>query len=196
MNRLSIVHHSNSNTTKQPSSKRRLNKDSLSFGTWNVRTLRADGKLRELVIEMDRLKWNVLGLSEVRWIESGEHVLKEGHKLWYSGEKKYHRNGVGILVHKDHVSTVMSYEPVSSRIMTMRINTLPRKLTIIQVYAPTSDHPDEEVEEFYEKIDIAMKNIPKEDIVIIQGDWNAKIGTDAYENWFGTAGRYGLGTTN
>ena len=73
----------------------------------------------------------------------------------------------------------------------MRINASPRKFTIIQVYAPTS-----EVEEFYEKLNITTNKIPKEDIVIFQGDWNAKIGTDAHERWAGTVGRYGLGTTN
>ena len=100
--------------------------------------MHADGTLRELVIEMDRLRWNLLGLAEAHWIESGEHILKEGHELWYSGEKKFHRNGVGTLVHKDHVNTVMSYEPVSSRIARLRMKAKWFNITIIAVHAPAA----------------------------------------------------------
>ena len=67
---------------------------------------------------------------------------------------------------------------------------------IIQVYAPTSDHEDEEIEEFYELLDTTIAKVPKKDILIVQGDWNAKVGPDAYQNWAGTAGRFGLGETN
>ena len=119
----------------------KLNKTVCLFGTRNFRTFDVTGKLEELVIEMERLKWNVLGLSEVRWVKSGEKILDEGHKFWYSGEEKKHVNGVGFLVHKDNVENVLEYNPVSCR-----INTLPQKLTIIHVYAPTSAHTDDETE--------------------------------------------------
>ena len=67
---------------------------------------------------------------------------------------------------------------------------------IIQVYAPTSDHEDQEVEELYEQIENTLKKVPKIDLIIIQGDFNAKIGPDAYDVWPGTVGRYGVGETN
>ena len=69
-------------------------------------------------------------------------------------------------------------------------------ITIIQVYAPTTDYDDEAVEAFYEELENTIKETPKKDFLIIQGDWNAKIGTDAYDDWGGTAGRFGLGETN
>ena len=42
------------------------------MGTWNIRTLREAGKLDELTHEMNRYRWNILGLSEVRWKSIGE----------------------------------------------------------------------------------------------------------------------------
>ena len=55
-------------------------------------------------------------------------------------------------------------------------------MTIIQVYAPSSNHEDEEVEESYEQLDTIIAKVPMKDLLIIQGDWNAKVGTDAYQN--------------
>ena len=42
-------------------------RDNINIGTWNTRTLRAAGKLQELTHEMDRYRWNILGLCEMRW---------------------------------------------------------------------------------------------------------------------------------
>ena len=132
-------------------SKLKLTKDICTVGTWNVRTLYARGKLRELFIEMERYTWNILGLIEVRWTQSGDFLTDEEHKLWFSREEKEHRNGVGSLVHKENVNNVLNRDPVSTRIITIRMNASPNKLTIIQVYAPTTDHPDDEVEAFYQQ---------------------------------------------
>lgn len=66
-------------------------------------------------------------------------------------------------------------------------------ISIIQVYAPATDYDDDAVEIFYEELENTIKGIPKKDFIVIQGDWNAKIGTDAYDHWEGTTGRFGLG---
>ena len=42
-------------------------RDNITIGTWNTRTLRVAGKLKELTHEMDRYRWNILGLCEMRW---------------------------------------------------------------------------------------------------------------------------------
>ena len=53
-------------------------------------------------------------------------------------------------------------------------------ITIIQIYAPTTAYTDEEIEQFYESIDNTIKETPKKDFLIIQGDFNAKVGKDAH----------------
>ncbi|KAI8512774.1 hypothetical protein Bbelb_094130 [Branchiostoma belcheri] len=72
----------------------------------------------------------------------------------------------------------------------------PLNITIIQVYAPTSEHDDETIETFYEELRNTINNSNKKDFLIVQGDWNAKVGPDAYEQWAGTVGRCGIGETN
>ena len=46
--------------------------DNITIGAWNTRTLRAAGKLQELTHKMDRYKWNILGLCEMRWKDFGK----------------------------------------------------------------------------------------------------------------------------
>jgi len=68
--------------------------------TWNVRTLHATGKLKELKHELHRYRWNILGLAEVRWPGVGEMRTEEGHKLWNIGEERKSERGVAFLIHK------------------------------------------------------------------------------------------------
>ena len=168
----------------------------ITVGTWNVRTLNALGKPEELDHEMKRYRWSVLGLAEVRWTGIGETTTDDGHTLWYSGEDKLHQKGVGFLVHKDVVKSVIECRPVSSRIITMRMAGQPFNISIVQVYAPTSTASDQEMEQFYQQLQMVMKTIMKNDVLLVMGDWNAKVGVDAYPTWKGTAGKFGFGTTN
>ena len=84
----------------------------------------------------------------------------------------------------------MGCRPVSSQLITIRLRAMPFNITIIQAYAPTSDYDDDNVEDFYEQLQEVLDQTPKKDILVVQGNWNAKIGEDAYENWIGTCGRY------
>jgi len=65
----------------------------------------------------------------------------------------------------------------------------------VQVYAPTADSTDEEIEEFYEGLEKVLDDLPKKDIKIITGDWNAKVGSDN-SGWEKVMGRYGYGDQN
>ena len=73
----------------------------ITIDTWNKRTLRAAGKLQELTHEMDRYRWDILGLCEIRWKNFGETTTEEEHKVFFSGKENRHEHGVGFLVHKD-----------------------------------------------------------------------------------------------
>ena len=55
-------------------------------------------------------------------------------------------------------------------------------ITIVQAYAPTSDYDDNEIEDFYHQLQNVIDQTPKKDILVVQGDWSAKVGKDAYEN--------------
>ena len=100
-------------------------RENTTIGTWNTRTLRAAGKLQELTHDIDRCRWKILGLNEMRWKNFGETTTEEGHKFFFSGKEYKHKHGVGFLVHKDSVNTVMKYRPISRRLITIRLRAVP-----------------------------------------------------------------------
>ena len=72
----------------------------------------------------------------------------------------------------------------------------PRKLfniTVIQVYAPTSNAEETEVQRFYEDLQDLLELTPKKDVLFIIGDWNAKVGS---QKTSGVTGKFGLGIQN
>ena len=117
---------------------------------WNTRTLRVTGKLQELAHEMDRYRWNILGLCKMRWKNFGETTTEEGHKVFLSGKEDKRKHGVEFLVHTDIVNTVMGCRPVSSRLITTRLKAAPFNITIAQVYASTSDYDDNKIDKLYD----------------------------------------------
>ena len=157
-------------------------RDNITIGTWNTRTLRAAEKLQELTHEMDRYRWNILGPCEMRWKNFGETTTEEGHKVFFSETEDKHKHGAGFLVHKDIVNTVMGCRPVFSKNITIHLRAVHFNITVEQAYVPASDYVDKEVEEFYDQLQNVIDQTTKKDILVVQGDWNAKVGKDACEN--------------
>ena len=158
-------------------------RDCVTIATWNVRTLAQAGKLKELTHELEKYTWHVVGLCEVRWKNLGEHQTEEGHVLYYSGDFDKYIHGVGFLVNKNVRNSVLGCRPVSSRLISIRLRAAPFNITVIQAYAPTTDYDDDQVEEFYTQLQKIVDGVDKKDILIIQGDWNAKVGVDALKDW-------------
>ncbi len=71
---------------------------------------------------------------------------------------------------------MLGYNPVSDRIISIRIQGQPVNLSVIQVYAPTSTSSEQVMESFYNQLQDTLDDIPKSDIVMITGDYNAKVG--------------------
>jgi len=66
--------------------------------------------------------------------------------------------------------------------MSATFRSTPKNITMIQCYAPTADKPEEELEEFYHKLAETLSQIPKSNILIITGDFNARVGEGATKN--------------
>ena len=88
----------------------------------------------------------------------------------------------------------MGCHPVSSRLITIRLRAVPFN-TVVQAYAPMSNSDDNEIE-FYDQLQNVIDQTPHKDILIVQGDWNAKVGKDACENWQGICGPFCNDDTN
>jgi len=68
-------------------------------------------------------------------------------------------------------------------------------IAVIQVYAPTSDSSEEDIEKFYGQLEQTIEELPKKDVKIIIGDWNAKVGTDNV-GWEQVIGSHSYGEHN
>ncbi|XP_039291250.1 craniofacial development protein 2-like [Nilaparvata lugens] len=136
----------------------------------------------------------VLGLSEVRWFDFGELKTSDGLTLLYSGwpeeDGAVHRDGVGILLTTKARQSLMDWKPVSERIITARFNSKIRNISVIQCYAPTEVSEIEKKDEFYALLAETVKKSPKRDLIIIMGDFNAKVGpiNEGVEHVMGTHG--------
>lgn len=92
---------------------------------------------------------------------------------------------------------VLGYNPVSDRIITLKLNTKPCLLNIVQIYAPTAQASDEDINEFYGRLEKTLDEIPNRQMTIVLGDWNAKVGHAESDRLTGNVvGRYGLGNRN
>ena len=168
--------------------------------TWNVRTMYATGRTFEVAREMKNYNIRVLGLSETRWLHTGQVKLSTGELLLYSGHTEDgapHTDGVALMLAPDAQYALVGWEPVSPRIITAKFTTKKKdiRLNIIQCYAPTNDAEDERKDDFYHQLQAVLDRQGARDMTILMGDFNAKIGSDntGYED---TMGIHGLGQMN
>ena len=166
------------------------------IGTWNIRTLYETGKTAQVCREIHRYSLKILGLCETRWNGTGRTRLASGDTIIYSGQEgQPHIHGEALLMTPEATLALLSWEPVSSRILTARFNSKGRKVTILQCYAPTNVAELEDKENFYEQVQAIMDKTPQRDLKILMGDLNAKVGTDNTDREL-IMGRHGTGEQN
>ena len=79
-----------------------------------------------------------------------------------------------IMVNKRVQNAVLGCSLKNDRMISIRFQGKPFSITVIQVYAPTSNAEEAEVERFYEDLQDLLELTPKKDVIFIIGDWNAK----------------------
>ena len=130
------------------------------------------GKLEVVRQEMARVNIDILGISELKWTGIGE-FNSDDHYIYYCGQESLRRNGVAIRVYKGVWNSVLEYSLKNDRMNSIRFQGKTFNITVIQVYAPTSNAEEAEVERFYEDLQDLLKLKPPKNILFIIGDWNA-----------------------
>ena len=97
------------------------------------------------------------------------------------------------MVNKRVQNAVLGCNLKNHRMISVHFQGKPFNITLIQVYAPTSNAEEAEAEWFYEDLQDLLKLTPKEDVLFIIGDWNAKVGSQETP---GVTGKFGLGIQN
>ena len=95
---------------------------------------------------------------------TGSGGINGGEVIW-SGEEENHTRG--FLLNKRARNALLSYYAVSARTITARFRGAPLNLAVVQIYAPTADSSDEEIERFYEDLQKVLNELPNEDIKVI-----------------------------
>ncbi|CAH1258964.1 Hypp2118 [Branchiostoma lanceolatum] len=168
-------------------------RSTIRAATWNVRTLYKAGMLDNVAREMERCNISVLGVAETHWTGTGYFTTTGGELVVYSGGD-IHRRGVAVLLSKVAARSMLAYKAVSDRLLYVRIMASPFNLSFVQVYAPTADAQDEDVEAFYDQLQQTLQDCPSQDMVLVAGDFNAKVGAGRDEKE--VCGPFGLGTAN
>ena len=121
------------------------------------------GKLEVVKQEMARMNVNILGISELKWTGMGE-FNSDDHYIYYCGQESLRRNGVAIMVNKIVQNAVLGYNLKNDRMISIHFQGKHFNNLVIQVYTPTTDAEEAEVEWFYEDLQDLLELTPKKDI--------------------------------
>ena len=122
------------------------------------------GKLEMVKKEMARVNVDILGISELKWTGMGE-FNSDDHYIYYCGQESLRRNGVAIMVNERVRNAVLECSLKNDRMISVRFQAKPFNITVIQVYAPTSNAGEAEVERFYEDLQDLLELTPKKDVL-------------------------------
>ena len=112
--------------------------------------------------------------------------------ICYCGQESLRRNGVALTVNKRVLNSVLGCNLKNDRMIFVHFQGKPFNITAVQVYAPTSNAEEAEVEQSYEDLQDLL-DLTAKDVLFIIGDWNTKVGSQGIP---GVTGKIHLGVQN
>ena len=99
----------------------------------------------------------------------------DDHYIYYCGQESLRRNGVALIVNRRVQNAILGCSLKNDRMISVCFQGKSFNIIVIQVYAPTSNTEEAEVEWFYEDLQDLLELTPKKDVLFLLGDWNAKV---------------------
>ena len=131
-----------------------------------------------VLTEMNHYCIGILDVGACRWSGFGRLKTRTGETIVYSGrDDDVHQSVVAIIMSKVVAQCLHNWMPINDRIITARFYSRFIKTTVIQVYAPTNEAEEEGKEDFYEQLQEVVNKVPRHDMLLVIGDWNAKAGS-------------------
>ena len=127
------------------------------------------GKLEVVKQEMARVNLDILGISELKLTGMGE-FNSDDHYTYYCGQESLRRNGVALIVNRWFWNAVLGCNLKNNRMISVHLQGKPFNIMVIQVYAPTSNAEETEVEWLYDNLQDLLELTPKKDVLFIIGD--------------------------
>ena len=127
-------------------------KEQYCIGNWNVRSIN-QGKLEVVKQEMARLNIDILGINEQKWKGMGKFNSND-HYIYYCGQGSLRRIGISLRVNKSSQNALLGCNLKNYWIISVHFQGKPFNITVIQVYAPTTNA--EEAEILYQYYNILM----------------------------------------
>ena len=139
----------------------------------------ARGHMAEMTFkprQIARVNINSLEISELKWTGMGE-FNSDDHYSYYCGQESLRRNGIAIIVNKRVQNAVLGCNLKNDRMISVHFQGKLFNTTVIQVYSPTSNAEEAEVEWFYKDLQKRLEVTPPKDVLFIIGDCDAKVGS-------------------
>ena len=109
---------------------------------------------------MARMNTDILGYSELKWMEMGE-FNSDDHYIYYCGQESLRRNGVALIINKRAQNAVVGYNLKNSRMNLIYFQGKPFNITVIQDYPPITKFKEGEVDQFYEGLQDLLELTPQ-----------------------------------
>ncbi|KAI5731590.1 hypothetical protein M8J77_012944 [Diaphorina citri] len=147
------------------------------FGTWNIKSLHRPGSSSILVQELKKYKIKVAALQEIRWKGVGSVKVNNDYIL-HGDCGDTHEFGTGFYVHGSMIEAVKDFKSINNRISYLTISGQWFDVTLVCGHAPCEDADDNTKDEFYSQLEMTYNMIPANNIKILLGDYNAKVGRE------------------
>ena len=123
---------------------------------------------------MARVNINILRINQLKWMGMSE-FKPDDHYTYYCGQESLRRNRAALIVNERVQNAVLGRKRKNDRMILVHFQGKPFIITVIQVYTPTTDAKEVEVDWFSEDLQDFLELTPKKDALSIIGDWNAKV---------------------
>ena len=152
----------------------------------------SQGKSEVVQQDRARVNINILGLGELKWMRMGK-FNSDDHCIYHWGQEPLTRNGVTLKVNKRVQNAVPGCNLKNNRMISVRFQGKPLSIMVIQVYAPSINTEEAEVERFYEDLQDLLELTPKQMSFSSSGTGMQKVGGQEIP---GLTGKFGLGAQN